>query len=129
VAEQTLEDWQRLLDFSLRSCFLCTRVIGQSMFAAGPRRQDHQHCVGLGLEGAARNGRSPLRSAKAAVLQFTRATAEDWGIPRRDGECDLPGIFMTEANERWADSKPAVNLSLFPPPPCTNLKPPLNPNN
>ena len=33
LSEQRLEDWQRLFDFNLKSCFLCTRILGEAMLA------------------------------------------------------------------------------------------------
>ncbi len=35
VAEQSLEDWQRILDLNLTSTFLCTRLIGGEMVRRG----------------------------------------------------------------------------------------------
>jgi len=47
-------------------------------------------------------------TAKAAVLQFTRATAADWAPHAVTVNAILPGMFMTEPNQRWAREQPAV---------------------
>jgi NAD(P)-dependent dehydrogenase (short-subunit alcohol dehydrogenase family) len=40
-------------------------------------------------------------TAKAAVVQFTRAVAADWAPHRITANAILPGGFLTEPNQRW----------------------------
>ena len=47
-------------------------------------------------------------TAKAAVVQFTRATAADWAPFGVTVNAILPGGFMTEANQRWKEIHPEV---------------------
>jgi NAD(P)-dependent dehydrogenase (short-subunit alcohol dehydrogenase family) len=113
VEEQSLADWQRLLDFNLRSCFICTRTIGGAMLA-GTRGGRVINIASVSawkvLPGI---GGRHYESAKAAVLQFTRATASDWASRGVTVNAICPGIFMTEANERWARTDPDVMQNLL----------------
>ena len=45
-------------------------------------------------------------TAKAAVIQFTRASAADWAPHGVTVNAILPGGFMTEPNQRWARESP-----------------------
>ena len=47
-------------------------------------------------------------TAKAAVVQFTRATAADWAPFGITANAICPGMFMTEANIRWAEESPEI---------------------
>jgi len=47
-------------------------------------------------------------TAKAALVQFTRATAVDWAPMGITVNAICPGGFMTEPNLRWAKSHPEV---------------------
>jgi gluconate 5-dehydrogenase len=52
-------------------------------------------------------GRS-YETSKAAVIQFTRATAADWALMGVTVNAICPGGFMTEPNQRWAKEHPDV---------------------
>jgi gluconate 5-dehydrogenase len=47
-------------------------------------------------------------TAKAAIVQFTRATAADWAQYGITVNAILPGGFMTDANKRWREIHPEV---------------------
>jgi len=47
-------------------------------------------------------------TAKAAVLQLTRAVAADWAPYGVTANAILPGLFMTEPNLRWSREHPEV---------------------
>jgi NAD(P)-dependent dehydrogenase (short-subunit alcohol dehydrogenase family) len=58
---------------------------------------------------AGRNiGGRHYETAKAAVVQFTRATAADWAPYGVTANAICPGVFMTEPNQRWARERPEV---------------------
>jgi NAD(P)-dependent dehydrogenase (short-subunit alcohol dehydrogenase family) len=113
VAEQRLEDWQRLLDLNLLSCFVCTRTIGAAMLAGGRGGRIINIASVSAWKVLPGMGGRHYEAAKAAVLQFTRATAADWAAHEVTVNAICPGIFMTEANERWAVSKPEVMESFL----------------
>jgi gluconate 5-dehydrogenase len=52
-------------------------------------------------------GRS-YETSKAAVIQFTRATAADWAPFGVTVNAICPGGFMTEPNVRWSQQNPEV---------------------
>jgi len=113
VAEQRLEDWQRLLDLNLLSCFVCTRTFGAAMLAGGRGGRIINIASVSAWKVLPGMGGRHYEAAKAAVLQFTRATAADWAARGVTVNAICPGIFMTEANERWAVSKPEVMESFL----------------
>jgi gluconate 5-dehydrogenase len=47
-------------------------------------------------------------TTKAAVIQFTRATAADWAPRGVTVNAICPGLFMTEPNLAWAQKHPEV---------------------
>jgi gluconate 5-dehydrogenase len=106
VEEQSLDDWQRLLDLNLRGCFICTRILGAAMLARGEGGRVINTASVSAWKVLPGMGGRHYETAKAAVLQFTRATAADWAARGVTVNAICPGIFMTEANERWARTKP-----------------------
>lgn len=108
VEEQSLEDWQRILDLNLTSTFLCTRLIGGAMVerGAGGRVINIASISGL-VANRGIGGRS-YETSKAAVIQFTRATAADWAPHGVTVNAICPGGFLTEPNQRWAKENPEV---------------------
>ncbi len=108
VTEMPLARWQELIDLNLTSTFLCTRIIGRDMLArGGGGRVINISSINAMVAGRDIGGRH-YETAKAAVLQFTRATAADWAASGVTVNAICPGLFMTEANARWAREKPEV---------------------
>jgi len=108
VEEQSLEDWQRILDLNLTSTFLCTRLIGGEMLrrGCGGRVINIASISGM-IANRGIGGRS-YETAKAAVIQFTKATAADWAPHGVTVNAICPGGFFTGPNQRWAKEHPAV---------------------
>jgi gluconate 5-dehydrogenase len=108
VTEMPLEHWQALIDLNLTSCFLCTKIIGGAMLSRGQGgRVINISSINAMVAGQGIGGRH-YETAKAAVLQFTRATAADWAARGVTVNAVCPGLFMTEANQRWAREKPEI---------------------
>jgi gluconate 5-dehydrogenase len=106
--EMDTETWQRMIDFNLTSTFICTRQIGGSMVERGQGgRVINIASINSFVAGRNIAGRH-YETAKAAVLQFTRAIAADWAPFRVTSNAICPGGFMTEANQRWAREHPEV---------------------
>ncbi|HWU41595.1 MAG TPA: SDR family oxidoreductase, partial [Candidatus Acidoferrum sp.] len=106
--EMPLDTWRQMMDLNLTSTFLCTKLIGGAMVARG-RGGRVINIASINSLVANRNiaGRH-YETAKAAVLQFTRATAADWAPYGVTVNAILPGGFMTEPNMRWARESPKI---------------------
>jgi len=108
TAELPLETWRELIDLNLTSTFLCTRILGGEMV----RRGDGGRIINIAsISGMITNrgiGGRCYETAKAAVIQFTRATAADWAPARVTVNAICPGMFMTEPNQRWKRDHPEV---------------------
>jgi gluconate 5-dehydrogenase len=111
--EMPLDVWRELMDLNLTSTFLCTKLIGGAMVArskAGDGRGGR--IINIASINALVAGRKiagrHYETSKAAVVQFTRATAADWAPYGITVNAILPGGFMTEANQRWKQIHPEV---------------------
>ena len=108
VEEQSLDDWKRIIDLNVTSTFLCTQAIGKAMIEKGtPGRIINIASISGMIANRGIGGRS-YETAKAAVIQFTRATAADWALHGITVNAICPGGFMTEPNQRWAKENPEV---------------------
>lgn len=106
--EMPLETWRQMMDLNLTSTFLCTRWIGGRMVQRGKGgRIINIASINSFVAGRNIAGRH-YETAKAAVVQFTRATAADWAPHGVTVNAICPGGFMTEANQRWAREHPEV---------------------
>jgi NAD(P)-dependent dehydrogenase (short-subunit alcohol dehydrogenase family) len=108
VEQESLEDWQQMLDLNLTSTFLCTKLIGGAMLARGQGGRVINIASVSGLIANRGIAGRHYETAKAAVIQFTRATAADWAPRGVTVNAILPGGFMTEPNQRWARDSPHV---------------------
>ena len=106
--EMPLEIWRELMDLNLTSTFLCTKLIGGAMLA----RNKGGRIINIASINALVAGRKiagrHYETSKAAVVQFTRATAADWAPHGITVNAILPGGFMTDANLRWKSIHPEV---------------------
>jgi NAD(P)-dependent dehydrogenase (short-subunit alcohol dehydrogenase family) len=111
VLEQSVADWQRLVDLNLTNAFVCTKVMGGAMLERGWGR-----IINIGSicgQVATRNihGRH-YETAKAALAGFTRAVAADWAPRGVTVNCIAPGGFMTDANRRWFRERPELKSEI-----------------
>ncbi len=107
TTEMTLETWQQLIDLNLTSAFLCTKILAAPMLERRWGRIINIASINSFVVGRCIAGRH-YETAKAALLQFTRATAADWAPHGVTVNAICPGGFMTEANQRWARENPDV---------------------
>lgn len=106
--DMPLEKWRELMDLNLTSLFVCTKIIGKSMIESGQGgRIINMASINAFVAGRLIRGRH-YETAKAAVVQFTRATAVDWAQHKITVNAICPGVFMTEPNQRWAEQHPEV---------------------
>ncbi len=106
--DMPVDTWRQLIDLNLTSVFLCTKLIGGAMVARGQGgRVINVSSMSALIANRGIGGRH-YETAKAAVLQFTRATAADWAPFGVTVNAILPGGFMTEPNIRWAQESPEI---------------------
>ncbi|MDF1741352.1 MAG: glucose 1-dehydrogenase [Verrucomicrobiales bacterium] len=108
IEEQSLEDWNRIIDLNLTSTFLCTKIIGGAMIARGRKGRIINVASISGMIANRGIGGRSYETSKAAVIQFTKATAADWAAHGITVNAICPGGFMTEPNQRWAGENPEV---------------------
>jgi gluconate 5-dehydrogenase len=108
LQDQTLADWQAMIDLNLTSTFLCTKLIGGQMLARGQGGRVINTASISGLIANRGIGGRHYETAKAAVIHFTRASAADWAPHGITVNAILPGMFMTEPNQRWARDNPTM---------------------
>lgn len=102
-----LDEWQKIIDLNLTSTFLCTKLIGGAMLQRRNGRVINIASISGMVANRGIGGRS-YETSKAAVIQFTRATAADWAPLGVTVNAICPGGFMTAPNVRWAQERPEV---------------------
>ncbi len=108
LEDQTLEQWQQILDLNLTSTFLCMKWLGGSMVSSGrPGRIINVASISGMIANKGIGGRS-YETSKAAVMQLTRAAAADWAPHGITVNAICPGGFMTAPNVRWSEEHPDV---------------------
>jgi gluconate 5-dehydrogenase len=100
-----LATWNKFIDLNLTHVFLCTKMIGGAMLARGAGRVINIASISGMVANRGIAGRY-YETAKAAVIHFTRATAADWAPHGVTVNAICPGLFMTEANQKWAKHSP-----------------------
>jgi NAD(P)-dependent dehydrogenase (short-subunit alcohol dehydrogenase family) len=106
--DMPLDTWRALIDLNLTSVFVCTKVLGGAMLARGRGgRVINIASINALVAGRKIAGRH-YETAKAAVVQFTRAVAADWAPHGVTVNAILPGGFMTDPNRRWQALHPEV---------------------
>jgi NAD(P)-dependent dehydrogenase (short-subunit alcohol dehydrogenase family) len=108
IAEQTLAQWREILDLNLTSTFLCLKTLGGAMATRGTGGRVINIASISGLVVNRGIGGRSYETAKAAVIQLTRAAAADWAPVGVTVNAICPGGFFTAPNQRWARENPAV---------------------
>lgn len=108
LAEQTLAQWQEILDLNLTSTFLCLKWIGGAMAQRGQGGRVINIASISGMVVNRGIGGRSYETSKAAVIQLTRAAAADWAPLGVTVNAICPGGFFTEPNQRWAREHPEV---------------------
>jgi len=94
VREATLditeESWDNMVDFNLKSVFLCSQMVGRVMI-----EQENVSIINFATAGAQVPvpGYSHYTTAKAGVIHFTRVLAAEWGRYNVRVNCISPGLI------------------------------------
>ncbi|MEJ8822639.1 SDR family oxidoreductase [Variovorax humicola] len=110
--DHPVEAWDKLMNLNLRSVFLLSQAVGkQSMI---PRRQGRVINIAsiTGLRGNAPGTMKTIayNTSKAAVLNFTRALAGEWGPHGITVNAIAPGFFPTRMTQAHLDKDEGVSL-------------------
>lgn len=108
LADQSLEQWNQIIDLNLTSTFLCLKNIGGAMVRRGQGGRIINVASISGMIANRGIGGRSYETAKAAVIQLTRAAAADWAPNGITVNAICPGGFMTAPNVRWAAENPDV---------------------
>ncbi len=108
LEEQSLEQWEQILNLNLTSTFLCMKVFGGAMVARGKGGRIINVASISGMIANRGIGGRSYETSKAAVIQLTRAAAADWAPHQVTVNAICPGGFMTAPNVRWASEHPDV---------------------
>jgi gluconate 5-dehydrogenase len=108
IEEETLADWRSLMDLNLTSCFLATKHFGGAMLKRGQGGRIINIASISGLIANRGIGGRHYETGKAAVLHFTRCAAADWAPHGITVNAICPGLFMTDANRQWNETRPDV---------------------
>ncbi len=118
-AQTPLQEWRRMQDINLTSCFLCCRAVVPHMLERKSGRIINI-AARAGTKGAARN--AAYSAAKAGVIMLTECLAEE---VKHDGitvNAILPSTIDTPANRqampkadfsRWVPPQDIANTILF----------------
>lgn len=106
IETEPLETWDSMINFNVSTCYAATQVIGREMIARGQGGRIINIASTAGLRVIGRIGGRYYETGKAAVLQFTRCTAVDWGRYGITANAICPGLFMTDTNLGWQEKKP-----------------------
>lgn len=108
IEQEPLATWQSLIDLNLTSCFLATKIVGGAMLQRGQGGRIINIASISGLIANRGIAGRHYETAKAAVLHFTRCAAADWAPHGITVNAICPGLFMTDANKRWNETRPDV---------------------
>ena len=106
--EMKLDEWRRIMDLNLSSVFACTKILGGEMVRCGKGGRVINIASMSGMIANRGIGGRSYETSKAAVIQFTRATAADWAPHGVTVNAICPGGFLTAPNQRWAKERPEV---------------------
>jgi len=88
--DMTEESWHNMVDFNLKSVFLCSQMVGRVMVEQG-----NGSIINFATAGAQVPvpGYNHYTAAKAGVIHFTRVLAAEWGRYNVRVNCISPGLI------------------------------------
>jgi NAD(P)-dependent dehydrogenase (short-subunit alcohol dehydrogenase family) len=105
LIDQTVEEWDRVVDTNLRGTFLLTREVGRHLVAQGSGKVINI-ASNFALQGVANH--AAYSASKAAVIAFTRAMAIEWARAGIQVNAIAPGYFATALNAEMRDDAEAL---------------------
>jgi 2-deoxy-D-gluconate 3-dehydrogenase len=105
LAELTVVEWDSIMDVSAKGAFLCTRAFAPGMIAQGRGRIVNLGSI-LSERGIA--NRSAYSAAKAAIANFTRASAVELGLHGITVNALGPTVIVTDLNRELVRAQPQL---------------------
>lgn len=97
------EEYDRVINTNMRSCFLCTKYVGQEML------KNHRGSIiniGSGAGGHAIQHSAAYCSSKGGMVLMTKAAAADWATKGIRVNIIMPGTFYTPLLQACIDREP-----------------------
>jgi NAD(P)-dependent dehydrogenase (short-subunit alcohol dehydrogenase family) len=94
-----------MMDLNLTSALVCCQKLGKPMLERGRGSVVNVTSIAGPIAIKGIRGRH-YESAKAALSALTKSLAADWAPRGVRVNAIAPGVFATEPNKRWFESKP-----------------------
>lgn len=103
--EYTVDEWDNVLNTNLRSVFLCSQAVYQTMKANG-----YGKIINIGSMFSIFGGAvvAAYGASKGGVVQLTRSLAVAWAKDNIQVNCILPGYINTDATRRVKAEIPTI---------------------
>jgi gluconate 5-dehydrogenase len=102
AADVTWDDWNQILDSTLRGSFFVAQAVAKGMTARGYGRIIN---IGSVTSVAGYAGLGPYGASRGGIRQLTMSLADDWGPHGITVNCLAPGWFQTEQNKILYENK------------------------
>lgn len=96
LIDQTVEEWESVIDTNLRGMFLVTRAAGRQLIEQGRGGKVINIASNFGLKGIPNH--VTYSTSKAGVVGFTRSAAIEWARNNIQVNAIAPGYFITDMN-------------------------------
>jgi gluconate 5-dehydrogenase len=107
MIELETQDWQRVINTNLTSCFVIAREAAKRMIArnaAEPQRGGKIINIGSLMSRFARATIAPYSAAKGGVSMLTQSMAVEWAAYNIQANAIGPGYMVTEMNQALIDN-------------------------
>ncbi len=111
LLKMTEEDWDRVMDINVKSCFNLCKALCRSLLKARRGKIINLSSV-VGLTGNA--GQTNYAASKAAVIGFTKALAKELASRNICVNCIAPGFIETRMTDMLTDEQKQQILASIP---------------